>query len=451
MKNPRSPSDLAIIILAAGKGSRMKSALPKVMHKIAGRSMLEWLIERAENLNPQKIIVVTAPNMEDVANVAKPHFIAIQQEQKGTGDAVKSALADLKDFQGRVLILMGDEPFVDEDILNQMIAYDGIAVMTVSPPDTFGQGRVITDDDGYLIRIVEHKDATDEERKIQLCNAGNMCVPADKIHNWAQALNCDNAQGEYYLTDIPKIAAQEGVKAKIFNVRSDVNWGINNRVQLAEHEARAQQILREDAMMNGATMIDPSSVTLSWDTELGEDVIIEPNVFIGPWTSIGDNVTIFAGSYIEGAIIDEGAEIGPYARIRPKSVIETGASVGNFIEVNRSIIKAGAKAKHVSYLGDAVIGEKSNVGAGTIIANYDGFFKHKTTIGERVFVGSNSTIIAPVTIGDGAIIAAGSNINKDIDTNALAIARSKQENHAGWATQYRYVKKEQKQNEQDDD
>ena len=444
-------TNLAIIILAAGKGSRMKSSLPKVMHKIAGRSMLAWLIDSCESLNPKQIIIVAAPDMDDVVEEANNHKVVFQTQQNGTGDAVKPALLELADFDGRILVLMGDEPFVDVNILQDMIAHDGLAFMAVSPENMIGAGRVELNNDGSLRQIIEEKDCDTAQLNIKIGSSGNFCFPSAGLKNWIEKLNTDNAQGEYYLTDIPAIAAQEGSATKVFESPISHNWGINTRKQLAEHEAYAQNMLRENAMVNGVTLIDPSSVTLSWDSEFGEDVIIEPNVFIGPWTSIGSNVTIHAFSHIEGAILEDGASVGPFARIRPKSIIERGASIGNFIEVNRSVVKAGAKAKHVSYLGDATIGENSNIGAGTIIANYDGFFKHKTHIGEKVFVGSNSTIIAPVKIGDGAIIAAGSNINKDIDVNALAIARSKQENHAGWATQYRYMKREQKDNEQDDD
>jgi bifunctional UDP-N-acetylglucosamine pyrophosphorylase/glucosamine-1-phosphate N-acetyltransferase len=274
-------------------------------------------------------------------------------------------------------------------------------------------------------------------------------MPADKLEGWLAQITNDNAQGEYYLTDLPAIAARDGVKTKIFNVDVKDGWGINNRAQLAAHEKLAQQQLRQNAMEQGVTMIDPDTVTLSWDTDFGEDVVIEPNVYIGPWTSIEDGVTIYAFSYIEGAIIEQGAEIGPYARIRPKSAVGKNAVVGNFIEVNRSMIKAGAKAKHVSYLGDVIVGEGSNIGAGTIVANYDGYFKHKSTIGKNVFIGSNSTIISPVEIGDNAMVAAGSNINKDITENAMAIGRSRQENHPGWATQYRIMKSEKKLQDED--
>jgi bifunctional UDP-N-acetylglucosamine pyrophosphorylase/glucosamine-1-phosphate N-acetyltransferase len=447
-----SNSNLAIVILAAGKGSRMKSSVPKVMHKIAGRPMLGWLIDRCERLNPDKIIVVTAPDMDDVVAEAEvgDHIVAFQATQKGTGDAVKPALEHLKDFKGRVLILLGDEPFLNVDVLKNMIEYKGgIAAMAINVSDPTGLGRMITGEDGFLKSIVEDKDCDEQQKKIKICNSGNYCIPSEKLESWINEITNDNAQNEYILTDLPEIAARDGVKTKIFNVDVKISWGINNRVQLAAHEKLAQQRLRQSAMESGVTMIDPETVTLSWDTEFGKDVVIEPNVFIGPWSSIEDNVTIHAFSYIEGAIIEDGAEVGPYARIRPKSVICEGASVGNFIEVNRSVIKAGAKAKHLSYLGDVTIGEDSNIGAGTVIANYDGYFKHKSTIGKNVFIGSNSTIISPVEIGDSAMVAAGSNINKDINENAMAIGRSRQENHSGWATQYRIMKREKKLQEED--
>ncbi len=436
-----SKTPLAVVILAAGKGTRMKSKLPKVMHKVAGRPMIKWVIERAEALNPDHIIVVTAPTMGDVAAAAAPHKVAIQKEQRGTGDAVKPAMELLKDFEGKVLILLGDEPFVDGEVLSDMVAHDGCAVMAVVPPSNHGLGRMIVDKNGNLDCIIEEKDASEAQKKITLCNAGNFCFPAAKLRGWLEKLKNNNKQKEYYLTDVPVLAKAEGVKTKVFTVETDISWGVNNRIELAEHDYMAQATLREDAMLAGVTMMDPDSVTLSWDTELGEDVTIEPNVFIGEGVRIGHHVTIHAFSYIEGTDIKDGAEIGPFARIRPHSVIGAGASIGNFIEINRSIIEKNAKAKHVSYIGDAVIGENSNIGAGTVIANYDGFMKHKTTIGKDVFVGSNSTLISPVIIGEGAIIAAGSNINKDVPVNAMAIGRSRQENHENWASEYRNMKR----------
>lgn len=440
----KTNSALAIIVLAAGKGSRMKSNLPKVLHKIAGRPMIEWLIETAESLKPEKLIVVGAPDMEGLAEAVSPYPVVIQEQQRGTADAVKPALGQLKDFDGKVLILMGDEPFIDISVLEAMSEWDGLSVMAVEQEDPEGKGRIIMNDDGTLAEIVEEKDCTDEQRDVTLCNAGNYCVPAAKLGIWLDQIDNKNQAGEYYLPDITKIAEKDGVLTYVVEGETLGSWGVNTRHELAEHEYTAQSILRHIAMEDGVTMMDPESVTLSWDTEFGSDVIIEPNVFFGEGVSVGDNVTIHAFSYIEGSEIENNAEIGPFARIRPRCVIGEGASIGNFIEVNRSTIEAGAKAKHVSYIGDAVIGKKSNIGAGTVIANYDGFFKHTSVIGENVFIGSNSTIISPVHIGDGAIVAAGSNVTKDMPENSMGIGRSRQENHLGWATQYRYVKKEQK-------
>lgn len=442
--NTNTKTPLAIVILAAGQGTRMKSNKPKVMHEIAGRPMINWLIETAEALDPEKIIVVTALGMEEVAEVVAPHLVAIQKEQKGTGDAVKPALEHLQGFDGKILILLGDEPFVDIEALEEMVACDGLSVMAVTPPSVEGLGRMIVNDDGTLNCIVEDKDCTDEQREITLCNAGNFCMPAKHLAGWLEKLGNDNSQGEYYLIDIPKIAEKDGFSTQVFQAEILGGWGINTRAELAEHEYIAQSILRDIAMENGVTMIDPQTVTLSWDTEFGQDIVIEPNVVIGRGVDIQDSVKIRAFSHIEGAHIKQGAKIGPFARIRPQSVVGEGASVGNFAEINRSTLEAGAKSKHVSYIGDSIIGEKTNIGAGTVIANYDGFFKHQSKIGKNVFVGSNSTIISPVEIKEGAIVAAGSNINKDIPTNAMSIGRSRQENHLGWASEYRKMKQQQK-------
>ena len=435
---------LAVVILAAGKGTRMKSALPKVMHKIAGRPMISWLIETAEKLNPEKIIVVTAPGMDDVAQVVKPHQTVVQEKQLGTGDAVKPALPLLKDFDGKVLILLGDEPFLNEDVMQAMIKWDGLSVMAVRPLSPKGLGRMIVNDDGMLERIVEEKDCTPEERTVKLCNAGNFCIPAKNLAGWLAQLGNDNKQKEYYLTDVPQIAEKEGFLTYVVEADAQWVWGVNTRAELAEHERMAQTMLREQAMAAGVTMIDSNTVTLSWDTKFGQDVVVEPNVIFGTGVTVEDNVTIHGFSHLEGVHIKKAAEIGPFARIRPKSEIGEGAVVGNFIEVNRSKLEAGAKSKHVSYLGDSVIGKKANIGAGTVIANYDGYFKHQSVIGDNVFIGSNSTIIAPVNIADGAIVAAGSNISKNVEKNALAIARSHQENRAGWASEYRNLKEEEK-------
>ena len=435
---------LAIVILAAGKGTRMKSVLPKVMHQIAGRPMIGWLIEVAESLNPEKIIVVTAPGMDDVKAAVAPHQIAIQTEQRGTGDAVKPALPFLKDFQGKVLILLGDEPFLDRDVLEEMIGWNGLSVMAVRPLSPKGLGRMIANEDGTLDRIVEEKDATEDQKEIRLCNAGNFCVPSSHLGKWLDQLGNDNAQGEYYLTDIPRIAEKDGYLTYV--VETDVQWvwGINTRSELAEHERMAQVKLRDRAMMNGATLIDPNTVTFGYDTVLGKDVVVEPNVVFGPGVVAGDNVTIHAFSHLTDVKIESGTQVGPFARIRGGTTLGENTKIGNFVEVKKSIIGAGAKANHLSYIGDASVGAKSNIGAGTITCNYDGFDKHKTDIGAGVFVGSNSTLVAPVKLEDGSFVAAGSVVTQTVPKDALLIARATSIIKNGWAAIYRDRKKNKK-------
>ena len=440
-----SKQDLAIVILAAGKGTRMKSALPKVMHPIAGRPMLNWLIESAEKLGPQKIIVVTAPGMDDVQKAAAPHATVIQKEQNGTGVAVRPALPLLDGFKGKVLILLGDEPFVPLDALKKMIAWNGISVMAVRPVAFEGLGRMITNEDGTLDRIVEEKDASPEEKQIDLCNAGNFCVPAEHLGKWLGQIKNNNAQKEFYLTDLPRIAEKDGFLTMV--VEADVarmRWGVNTRSELAEREREAQHMLREAAMANGATLQDPETVYFSFDTRLGKDVTVAPHVVFGPGVTVADNVIIHAFSHLEGVTLEEKVQVGPYARLRPGTHLEEGAKIGNFVETKNTRFGKGAKANHLAYIGDAIVGAGSNVGAGTITCNYDGFDKHKTNIGEGVFVGSNSTLVAPLTIADGAYVAAGSVITDDIPADALAVARNRPIIREGWAASYRKDKKKSK-------
>lgn len=428
---------LAIVILAAGKGTRMKSALPKVMHKIAGRPMIGWLIDTAESLNPDKIIVVTAPGMDDVAAACAPHIVAIQKEQRGTGDAVKPALAHLKGFDGKVLVLLGDEPFLDADVLEEMIGWDGLSVMAVRPLSPKGLGRIIVHEDGTLDHIVEEKDASAEQKEIRLCNAGNFCIPASHLGKWLDQLQANNSQNEFYLTDIPRIAEKDGYLTYV--VETDVQWvwGINTRSELAEHERMAQVMLRDRAMANGATLIDPNTIYFSHDTELGQDVIVEPNVVFGPKVVIANNAVIHAFSHLEGVTVESGASVGPYARLRPGTHLEKNAKVGNFVELKNTTLGEGSKINHLSYVGDTVVGAKSNIGAGTITCNYDGYDKHKTSIGAGVFIGSNSTIIAPVKLHDGSFVAAGSVVTHEVPKDALIVARSHQMIKEGWAASYR--------------
>jgi len=433
----------AAIILAAGKGTRMKSSMPKVMHKIAGWPMIQHVVTSCQSASIDTIVTVIADGMDDVRACVAPHDTTIQTSQNGTGDAAKSAYETLKDFNGYIFILNGDLPFVTHETLDnlyQSATKTGISVLGFQAENPHGYGRFITNGHA-LCAIIEEKDCTDAQRQITLCNAGAYCVHSDYLFQWLGQLNNDNAQGEYYLTDLIAIATQNDIACGYAVTDEAEAMGVNSRIQLSQAEQVMQNILRNKAMADGVTMIDPSSVTLAMDTQFDQDVIVEPNVFFGLGVSVGTNTIIRASSHIEGTIIGDNCEIGPFARLRPKSKIGDFVSVGNFIEVNRSEFENGAKSKHLSYIGDAIIGEKSNIGAGTVIANYDGFNKHTTYIGGHSFIGSNSTIVAPVSVGDDAIIAAGSTITNDVKTSDMAIGRARQIVLEGRAAQYREDKK----------
>lgn len=435
---------LAIIILAAGKGTRMNSALPKVMHKIAGQPMIQRVLHTAEKLAPQKILVVTAPGMGAVEKAAAPHSVAIQKEQLGTANAVAAAKEGLKDFQGLVLVLYGDGPLYTAQTLRRFLEdlQDSGAPMGflgMEPDDPAGYGRLMIED-GFVTSIVEEKEADTAQKKIHQCWTGVMAADAQKLFGWLSKIDNKNAKGEYYLTKLPEIAMTDRAKTMTSMAPASETLGANSRSELAALEDKVQAQLRAAAMDGGATLIDPGSVYFSHDTKIGKDVVIEPCVFFGSGVTVADNVTIHAFSHIEGAVIESGASVGPFARIRPQSHIGAGATVGNFIEVNRATLKAGAKSKHVSYLGDAVIGENSNIGAGTVIANYDGFNKQETQIGQGVFVGSNATIVAPCKIEDGAIIGAGSVVVQTVPKDSIYLERSKPDIKKGAAADYRQKK-----------
>lgn len=439
--------DLSCIILAAGKGTRMKSDRPKVMAPLGGMPLIKHVVRACEALAPAQIVTVIAPGMDDVAAAVAPHATAIQKTQRGTGDAVKSAIPALGKLKGYVLIALGDVPLVTTATLKNLVAAakkTGLAVLAMRVEDPAGYGRVLTDKSGFVTEIVEQKDLKPGQSHIDLVNAGLFCVDAKKLGPWLEGLKTNNAQREYYLTDIITLAAKDKVRCAVVEAPEHEARGINSRLQLAEAEDALQITLRMQALENGVTLIDPASVFLAADTQLGRDVVIEPNVFFGPGVSVGNGVIIHAFSHIEGASIADGASIGPFARIRPKSKIGAKATIGNFVEVNRSVVKAGAKSKHMSYLGDAVIGEKSNIGAGTVIANYDGFDKQDTKIGKGVFIGSNSTLVAPLNVGDGAYVAAASALTTDVPSDALAIARARSVVRADWANEYRSKKSETK-------
>lgn len=432
-----SINDLAIIILAAGKGTRMKSDKPKVLHEIAGKPMLSILLDQLEQLGASRTIVVTAPDMDDVKALAEPHRIAVQKNQNGTGDAVKAALPALEGFDGNVLILLGDEPFVPMNVLAEMVAHDHPTVMGLIPPDPSGLGRMVMNEDGTLDAIVEDKDCTDAQREIYVCNAGNYCVPASKLHKWIAAIGNDNAQNEYYLTDMVEIAKNEGDAFDVFTIPVDHVWGINDRLQLAEHENVYQEMMRDQFLRAGVSMMDPDSVWFHHDTKLAVGVHLEPNIFFGAGVTVEEGVTIKAFSHIEGAYIKKGSTVGPFARLRPGSDIGENVKIGNFVEIKKSIIGDGAKLSHLAYVGDCEMGKDVNFSCGAITVNYDGFDKFKTVIGDGALVGSNVSLVAPVTIGKGAFLAAGSTITEDVPEDALGIERGEGKAVDGWAKTFR--------------
>lgn len=437
-----SQQDLAIVILAAGKGTRMKSDQPKVMHALAGKPMVSLLLEQVQQLNPERIVVVVGPDMPDLEKLVHPHKTAVQHERLGTGDAVKAALPALEDFDGNVMILLGDEPFVPMNVLAEMASHDQPTAMAIIPPDPAGLGRMVMSDDGYLEAIVEEKDCSEAQREIYVCNSGNYCMPSRMLKNWIPKIENNNAQKEYYLTDIVEIAKNEGNMFEAFTIPIDHVWGINDRLQLAEHENVFQEMMRDHFLRQGVSMVDPDSVYFHHDTKLAPGVFLEPNIYFGPDVQVDDNVRIKAFSHIEGAQIKAGATIGPFARLRPGAEIGEDVRVGNFVEIKNSQIGKGAKINHLAYVGDCEMGERSNFSAGAITVNYDGYMKYKTIIGNDVMVGSNVNLVAPVNIGDGSFLAAGSTIHKDVPTDALSIARDEQQVKEGWAERYR-SKKEQ--------
>ena len=440
MTNP-----IAAIILAAGMGTRMKSDLHKVLHPIAGRPMLLHLIDSVQVLGPERIVAVAGARREQVEAAVTPFGVevAIQAEQLGTGHAVRQAEAALSGFDGDVLILYGDVPLVSTATMARMIERlhgegdPSVVVLGFRPADAAAYGRVIADKDGRIAKIVEYKDASADERAVTLCNSGLMAVRSADLFRLLVQLTNDNAAGEYYLTDLAELAVKDGRGAVVVETAADEVAGVNSRAELAAVDASWQAKRRIQAMADGATLVDPATVWFSFDTQIGRDVLIEPNVFFGPGVSIADGAIIRGFSHIEGATIGSGAEVGPYARLRPGAVLGEKSKVGNFVEVKKAVLGKGAKANHLTYLGDAEIGAGANIGAGTITCNYDGFFKYKTVIGEGAFVGSNSALVAPVTIGAGAIVGAGSTVTRDVEPDALRLVRPEQQSKPGWAKRFR--------------
>jgi bifunctional UDP-N-acetylglucosamine pyrophosphorylase / glucosamine-1-phosphate N-acetyltransferase len=443
-----SQSRFAAIILAAGSGTRMKSAIPKVMHPIAGQPMIAHLLSALQPLSPTATVVVIGPQMDGVARMVAPAESVVQDPPLGTGDAVRTALQALDGRlapQGRVddvLVLYGDTPFLTTDTLSRLVgerqrASAAVLVSGMQPADPGAYGRLVLGPDGSLERIVEAADASSEERTIGLVNGGIMAIEARHLRTLVDALDSDNAKGEFYLTDIVRIARRKGLACGTVELPAEELLGINTRAELAEAEALMQRRLRRAAMAAGVSLVAPETVFLCADTRLGRDVVVEPNVTFGPGVSVGEGARIRSFSYLEGAIVGAGALVGPFARLRPGAILEEEVHVGNFVEVKAARLGAGAKANHLSYIGDSEIGARVNIGAGTITCNYDGVNKSPTIIGEGAFIGSNTALVAPVRVGAGAIVAAGSVVTRDVPADALSIARSPQVDKPGRAVEMR--------------
>jgi len=441
---------LAIVVLAAGKGTRMKSDLHKVLHPIAGRPMLLHLLSSLAGQNPAAQVIVAGDRREQIATALAGSAVqtVVQEPQLGTAHAALQAKAALEGFEGLVLVCFGDVPFLLGATVGRLCAaLQGgakVAVLGFRPADSAAYGRILADADGTVRKMVEHKDATAAERAVNLCNSGVIVAHSRDMWRLLEGVNNHNAAGEYYLPDVATNAITEGAKVVVVETAADEVAGINSRSELAEAEARWQAVRRKAAMDDGTTLIAPEAVWFAWDTQLGRDVLIEPNVVFGPGVTIADNVKIRAFCHIEGASLASGVEVGPYARLRPGAVLEEQAKIGNFVEVKAARLGKGAKANHLSYIGDAEVGAGANIGAGTITCNYDGYFKHKTVIGERAFIGSNSSLIAPVKIGADAIVAAGSAVSRDVSDGELRLVRAEQLVKPGWADRFHDAMKKKK-------
>lgn len=420
---------IAAVILGAGKGERMNSRLPKVLHRIGNRPMVLYALDAARAAGAEACVVVAGPGMAGVAEAVAPVPIAVQAEPRGTADAVKAARGWIEPEADTVLILYGDTPLIRPQTLEAMIARrregsHAVVVLGFRPADPGGYGRLVCGGDGSLEAIVEAGDASAEQRKIRLCNSGVIAVDGAVLFDLVDTVGSDNAKSEYYLTDIVGIARRRGRTSSVVEAGPDELLGINSREELAAAERSFQQRMRRAAMAGGATLTDPGSVWFSYDTVLGRDVTIGPQVVFGPGVSVGDDVEIKGFCHIEGAAIARGAAVGPFARLRPGAELQEGTKVGNFVEVKNAVLKPDAKANHLAYVGDAEVGAGANIGAGAITCNYDGFRKARTVIGDGAFIGSNSALVAPVSIGERAIVGAGSTIDRDVEANALALTRA---------------------------
>jgi len=446
-----STRPLAAVILAAGKGTRMKSVKHKVLHPLAGRPMIEHLLVALAELGPERTVVVVGEGREQLeAALAGRAAFAVQEPQLGTGHAVQQAEAALAGFEGDVLVLYGDVPLVRAATMRALVErLNGVdapevVVLGFEPDDPLQYGRVIATGD-RITWMVEHKDADEAQRACRLCNSGLLAARSETLFDLLGKVGNDNAQREYYLPEIVNVAIAAGQHcAVVVTDDPDEVAGINSRAELAAAEARWQQARRAQAMSDGATLVAPETVFFSWDTRLGRDVTIEPNVVFGAGVDVADGATIHAFCHLEGTMLGNATSVGPFARLRPGAVLQAGAKVGNFVEVKNAVLGEGAKANHLTYLGDATVGAGANIGAGTITCNYDGYFKHRTEIGPRAFIGSNSALIAPVRIGADAIVGAGSAVSRDVADGELRMVRAEQLVKPGWADRFHDAMKKKK-------
>ncbi|MCW1934299.1 bifunctional UDP-N-acetylglucosamine diphosphorylase/glucosamine-1-phosphate N-acetyltransferase GlmU [Pararhodobacter zhoushanensis] len=430
---------VSLVILAAGLGSRMNSERPKVLHPLGGAPLLAHAMRAGAALGPERVVVVTGHGAEAVAKAARGEdpdvLIAHQVEQRGTAHAVAQARQGLDGFEGDAVVLYGDTPFVTGDTLERMRDArnkHGVVVLGFEAADPGRYGRLVMQGE-QLERIVEFKDASEDERAIRLCNSGVVCADAMTLFELIDGVGNDNAAGEYYLTDIVAIARQKGLSVGVVRCDEAETLGINTRAELAAAETAFQARKRAEALDDGVTLIAPETIYFALDTVIGRDAVVGPNVVFGPGVTIESEATIRAYCHLEGCHVSRGATVGPFARLRPGAELAEDVHIGNFVEIKNAILDEGAKVNHLSYIGDADVGEKTNIGAGTITCNYDGVFKHRTTIGKRVFIGSDTMLVAPVTLGDDAMTGSGSVITGDVPAGALALGRAKQENKPGLA------------------
>jgi bifunctional UDP-N-acetylglucosamine pyrophosphorylase/glucosamine-1-phosphate N-acetyltransferase len=437
------------VILAAGQGTRMKSPLHKVLHPVGGRAMLDWAIDAAEGLGCEKIVVVVGAQAEAVRGHVERRLgagaVAVQDPPLGTGHAVLAARDALAGFEGDVLVNYADGPSLTardiEPLFDLRAAGAEVAVLGFEAVDPSAYGRLILGEDGRLERIVEAKDASEAQRAVKACNSGVLAAPAARLFELLAQVRNDNAKGEYYLTDVVALANAAGAEVRAAFAPEEVFQGVNSQAELAAAEAAFQRRRRTELMDAGVTMTAPETVFLAWDTRIAAGVVIEPNVVFAPGVAVESAAVIRAFSHLEGCLVRSGALIGPYARLRPGADIGEEAHIGNFVEVKKVKVGAGAKANHLSYLGDGTVGAKANIGAGTIFCNYDGFDKFETHIGENAFIGSNSSLVAPIRVGAGAYTGSGSVLTREVAPNALALERGQQSEKPGWAEQFRARKR----------